>query len=233
MHISYRTPSCASRDRISSALPYPDLRCLDSLRLSVSFGIPAGWEATPNELADGRRLVLASDPSNSDTNIFIAFTPIRPDYSSLGSFGNIDYVASTVIPSCGQNGACRFANGDAIEGRMIASSVRKGNYVYDYTIEQKNGPTSRATTLEPPARAPGPTACNPDVPPPDCCDPSLICEHGPLSVLPSRRRHLLSLFTVQADAGASILVSLTAQCLDSNYAELAPTFNAVIESYKP
>jgi len=164
-----------------------DLRPFKDSRYGVSFGILAGWEATPNELADGRRLVLASDPSNSDTNIFIAFTPIRPDYSSLGSFGNIDYVASTVIPSCGQNGACRFANGDAIEGRMIASSVRKGNYVYDYTIEQKNGPT----------------------------------------------RHLLSLFTVQADAGASILVSLTAQCLDSNYAELAPTFNAVIESYKP
>jgi len=163
-----------------------DLRMYKDSRYGVSFGIPMAWEATPNELPDGRRLVLASDPNDSDTNVFIAFTPIRPDYSSLGSFGNIDYVASTVIPSCSSNGACRFANGDAIEGRMISSAVRKGNYVYDYTIEQKNGP----------------------------------------------KRHLLSLFTVQADAGASILVSLTAQCLDSRYGELAPTFNAVIESYK-
>ena len=94
-------------------------------RYGVSFSLPEGWTAVPNQLADGRRLVLASDPKDESTNVFIAFTPIRPDYSSLGSFGTIDYVASTVIPQCGANGECRFANGDAIEGRMLSQATIK------------------------------------------------------------------------------------------------------------
>ena len=33
--------------------------------------------------------MFATDPSDEtkNTNVFLAFTPIRPDYSSLGSFG--------------------------------------------------------------------------------------------------------------------------------------------------
>lgn len=116
-------------------------------RYGVSIGLPDGWTAVPNQLGDGRRLVLATDPNDESTNVFIAFTPIRPDYSSLGSFGTIDYVASTVIPQCGANGECRFSNGDAIEGKMISQGLVKGNYFYDYTIEQKGGPKRRLQSL--------------------------------------------------------------------------------------
>ena len=134
---------------LSPALPAQaaGLNSFTDSRYGVSFGLPAGWEAVPNNLADGRRIVLATDPKDESTNIFIAFTPIRPDYSSLGSFGNIDYVASTVIPQCGSNGECRFANGDAIEGRMLSQETVKGNYVYEYTIEQKQGPKRRLRSL--------------------------------------------------------------------------------------
>ena len=116
-------------------------------RYGVSFGVPEGWSAVPQELADGRRLVLASDPKDESSNVFIAFTPIRPDYSSLGSFGTIDYVASTVIPQCGPLGECRFANGDGVEGRMISQDEKKGCYVYEYTIEQSRGPKRHLRSL--------------------------------------------------------------------------------------
>jgi len=154
-------------------------------RYSVSFGLPKGFVAQKQELPDGRRLITATDQGDTDTNVFIAFTPIRPDYSSLGSFGTIDYVASTVIPQCGANGRCTFANGDAIEGKMLEQTAFKGNYVYDYTIEQKGGP----------------------------------------------KRHLRSLFSIKADGASSILVTLTAQCLESRHASLAGTFKDVIESF--
>ena len=36
-------------------------------RYGVSFGVPEGWSAVPQELADGRRLVLASDPKDESS----------------------------------------------------------------------------------------------------------------------------------------------------------------------
>ena len=175
MPVDVRTSSCAG-----------DLTSYTDSRYGVSFGVPEGWSPVPQELPDGRRLVLASDPKDESSNVFIAFTPVRPDYSSLGSFGTIDYVASTVIPQCGAAGQCSFANGDGVEGRMISQETIKGCYVYEYTIEQSRGP----------------------------------------------KRHLRSLFTIQADGAASILVGLTTQCLDSRDAELASMYKAVINSFK-
>ena len=46
------------------------------------------------------------------------------------------------------------------------------------------------------------------------------------------KRHLRSLFTIKADAGASILVGLTAQCLEDKYPALEATYTAVISSFK-
>ena len=37
-----------------------DLKTYSDKRYDVSFGVPDGWEATPQELADGRRLVVRS-----------------------------------------------------------------------------------------------------------------------------------------------------------------------------
>lgn len=49
-------------------------------------------------MADFRRLVVFKDP-NSEANAFVAFTDIRPDFTTLGSFGTIRDVAKTVIPT--------------------------------------------------------------------------------------------------------------------------------------
>jgi hypothetical protein len=49
-------------------------------------------------VADFRRLVVFKDP-NSEANAFVAFTDIRPDFTTLGSFGTIRDVAKTVIPT--------------------------------------------------------------------------------------------------------------------------------------
>mmetsp|Transcript_24988 Transcript_24988/g.70385 ORF Transcript_24988/g.70385 Transcript_24988/m.70385 type:complete len:319 (-) Transcript_24988:195-1151(-) len=155
-------------------------------RYGVSFGLPAGWKATPNELEGGRRIVIATSPGDDSTNIFLAFTPIRPDYTSLGSFGNIDFVANSVLPQCGDiSYPCSFDKGDKVNAVMLDKSTVGGNYVYDYTIQERGGPL----------------------------------------------RHLRSLFTVKADGGASVLVGLTAQCLEPNYAGMSATFKEVLKSY--
>jgi hypothetical protein len=40
-----------------------DLSAFKDTRYGVSFGVPEGWTAVPQELSDGRRLVLATDPN--------------------------------------------------------------------------------------------------------------------------------------------------------------------------
>ena len=46
------------------------------------------------------------------------------------------------------------------------------------------------------------------------------------------KRHLRSLFAIKSDGAASILIGLTTQCLESRYAELGPTYKAIISSFK-
>lgn len=48
--------------------------------------------------ADFRRLVVYKDP-NSEANAFVAYTDVRPDFATLGSFGSIRDVAKTIIPT--------------------------------------------------------------------------------------------------------------------------------------
>ena len=58
--------------------------------------VPAGWEVNEQSLPDRRRIILFIDPADKDekdkTLLFIAFTPVRDDYTSLSSFGSVDQV---------------------------------------------------------------------------------------------------------------------------------------------
>jgi len=111
----------------------------------VSFGIPTGWEPNESEIQGGRTLIAASDPKDVDFNVFIAYTPIRGDYSSLGSFGTVDYVATTMIPQCNLR-SCTLES-DGIQGKLLESTSLKSSYVYEYTIEQTGSPTRLLRTL--------------------------------------------------------------------------------------
>jgi len=112
-----------------------------------NFLVPSGWAASENELSGGRKLVAFADPGDSDSNIFILWTPLAADYTSLGSFGNINYVSSTFLPTCGSDrSACTLA-ADGIEGRLLESVAVRGSYVYDYVIEQAAQPTRHLRTL--------------------------------------------------------------------------------------
>jgi len=152
----------------------------------IQFDIPAAWTVSESELSGGRKLVVASDPSNVDFNAFIAFTPIAGDYSSLGSFGNLESVGATLLPQC-NSGQCQLET-DNIEGKMLDSSVVKGAYVYDYLISATGAP----------------------------------------------QRHLRSLFSIKVEPtrASSTLVTLTAQCLETNYQAAAPTLKMVCDTFK-
>ena len=127
----------ASASQLASAADV-ELNTYKDPEYGDSFLLPSGWELSENELSGGRKLVAAADPQDTNSNVFILYTPLAPDYTSLGSFGNIDYVASTFLPPAGSEG---------ISGRMIEQTALRGAYVYDYVIEQRGNPTRHLRTL--------------------------------------------------------------------------------------
>lgn len=71
---------------------YEDLECKFSIK------IPAGWEQSIQSLPDRRKIVLFFKPdSDQKTFVFLAYTPVRSDYTSLGSFGSVDEVRCSQI----------------------------------------------------------------------------------------------------------------------------------------
>lgn len=171
----------------------------------VSFSVPEGWDQSTQRLPDGRKLSLAvgasfptartrrpphgvlsprADPQDKDANVVAVYTPLAPDYTSLGSFGTIDYVASTLLPQCG--GTSCTLDKDGVTGTMLEQVTKKGSYVYTYEIEQLGQPTRRLRTLF-----------------------SVLLEEG----------------------RGKILFTLTGQAATTRFAELRPTFDAVVDSY--
>ena len=50
--------------------------------------VPSEWVKTEQTLPDRRKIILYFKPeSNQKTLMFIAYTPTRDDFTSLGSFG--------------------------------------------------------------------------------------------------------------------------------------------------
>ncbi|KAL1519431.1 hypothetical protein AB1Y20_022954 [Prymnesium parvum] len=137
---------------ISSALAVPNLcahaaeyKTYANKEYGVSFDVPSSWTVSESELSGSRKLIIAADPSDIDFNAFIAFTPIAGDYSSLGSFGNLESVGATVLPQC-SSGLCTLA-ADNIEGKMLSSESVKGSYVFDYLITTSSSPQRHLRSL--------------------------------------------------------------------------------------
>ncbi|TFJ84062.1 hypothetical protein NSK_004535 [Nannochloropsis salina CCMP1776] len=101
--------------------------------------IPAKWGRTDTTIGtnnlDPRRIVVFKDPS-SEANVFIAYTPVQPDFTTLGAFGSILDVAKTIVPK-----------GRGVESKLLNYEGRKGAYYYDYVIQPAGQPKRHLTTL--------------------------------------------------------------------------------------
>ena len=59
--------------------------------------VPSDWVKSVQSLRDRRKIVFFTDPSTSSSDqeknlIFIAYTPVRDDFTSLTSFGSVEQV---------------------------------------------------------------------------------------------------------------------------------------------
>jgi hypothetical protein len=92
-----------------------------------SMQVPADWTKSEQTLPDRRKILLWTDPTDSSTLVFIAYTAVRDDYTSLASFGTVDQVAAqTILPKGEMMGATK------VQAEML-SAVSKGQaYQFDY-----------------------------------------------------------------------------------------------------
>jgi len=130
-------PSTTKADDSIPLAPYEDKSC------QFSINVPSEWVKTEQTLPDRRRIVLYFKPeSNQKTLMFIAYTPTRDDFTSLGSFGSVDEVGqATILPKA------EIAAKQGIESEMLSSEAKKKAYFFDYVQEVPSQPKTHFRTI--------------------------------------------------------------------------------------
>ena len=59
--------------------------------------------------------------------MFVAYTPVRDDFTSLGSFGSVEEVAQSTILPKGQ------IMGEETTSKLISAESKKNAYIFDYS----------------------------------------------------------------------------------------------------
>ena len=80
-----------------------DLDTYEDKKNGFSISVPKSWTATEQKLPDRRKIQLFIDQSGGAEEdkclMFLAYTPVRDDFTSLGSFGSVEEVGqSTILP---------------------------------------------------------------------------------------------------------------------------------------
>ena len=98
-----------------------------------ALSVPSGWAKTVQEISDRRKIIVWADPSDPKTALFIAYTPVRDDFTSLASFGPVETVAQQTILPKGS-----FAGVEGVKSEMLTAESKKQAYIFDYTQEVAN-----------------------------------------------------------------------------------------------
>lgn len=132
-------PSLASAED-SSATP---LARFEDKNCRFSIDMPSDWIQTEQALPDRRKIILYIKPdSDQKTLFFIAFTPTRDDFTTLGSFGSVDDVAqATILPKA------ELAAKQGIESEMLSAVSKKQSYFFDYVQSIPSQPTTHFRTI--------------------------------------------------------------------------------------
>jgi hypothetical protein len=114
------------------------LSTFDDPTHGFSISVPEDWTKSTQLLNDRRSIVVWTDPADAKTALFIAYTPVRDDFTSLASFGPVDQVAAqTILPKSNLGGI------EGVEAEMISAESKKQAYFFDYfqSIENVQPPT--------------------------------------------------------------------------------------------
>lgn len=113
---------------------------------SIGFQIktPAGWQKSEQSLPDRRKIVLfvENDGDGKDKDLmFIAYTPVRDDFTGLGSFGSVEQVGQMTILPKGE-----LAGQDS-DSKMLLAESKKSSYYFDYVTKPNGQPKRHFRTI--------------------------------------------------------------------------------------
>ena len=132
---AWTSPAWAASESLS-------LETYQDLKTGISLKVPSSWTASVQQLPDRRAVILWIDPKDPKSLVFVAFTPIRDDFTSLGSFGSVDTVAAQTILPKGQ------LAGVDVEAKMLSAVSAKQSYLFDYLQTVPNvQPTTHFRTI--------------------------------------------------------------------------------------
>lgn len=135
---------------IAGAAPLPAFANEDAFTLyrdeTVGFEIkrPSGWEQSEQALPDRRRIVLFMNNNEEEADkslMFVAYTPVRDDFTTLSSFGSVEQVAQMTILPKGQ-----LAGADS-ESAMLSAESKKSSYYFDYVQKSPGQPKRHLKTI--------------------------------------------------------------------------------------
>ena len=102
---------------------------------SFKLSVPSSFTSSEQKLSGRRKGVFFSDENSkdSDGNIdtlgFIAYTPMRDDFTSLSSFGSVDEVGqSTILPKSD-------LAGNKEDSKMLSAVSKNNAYYFDYVAK--------------------------------------------------------------------------------------------------
>lgn len=108
-----------------------DLDTIEDPSNGFKISVPKSWTKSSQSLPDRRKIDLYIDestPANEDkTLMFVAYTPVRDDFTSLGSFGSVEEVAQSTILPKGQ------IMGEETTSKLISAESKKNAYIFDYS----------------------------------------------------------------------------------------------------
>lgn len=169
---------------------------------------PSSWTNTVQDLSGRRKGIFYTDPNSKDPETdtietlgFIAFTPLRDDFTGLGSFGSVDNVAQTVILPKGE-----LAGQNDKGSKMLSAESKKNAYYFDYV-------TTPVVPVEPGTSS---TAGGAAV-----LTKTLKQQHF---------RTIFTMLPLKNSAGLT-LVTITLQTTEERYGDLKGVFDQVIDSY--
>lgn len=124
--VNQQQPPAVAETGVTASSSNTKLTTFEDPKHGFSLRVPADWSESVRALNDRRTIRFWMDPTDSQTFVFIAYTPVRDDFTSLGSFGSVETVADQTILPKGE------LMGVQSESKMLSATSEKQAYVFDY-----------------------------------------------------------------------------------------------------
>jgi len=132
----------------ANAAATTEMKMFQDTECNFQLSIPSSWAFSEQMLGDRRKIVFFVDTDSAKvgdedkTLLFIAYTPLRDDFTTISSFGSVDQVAqSTILPKN------QLALAEENESKMISAESKKNAYYFDYTIKVPEQPKRHFRTI--------------------------------------------------------------------------------------